>query len=219
VAYVLTKRRWAGRENLPADGGFIVATNHISSMDWMPTAHFLAWWALPPQVLVKESLFRMPVVGAAMRAMHMIPVYRGTSKAGRALEGAETALAEGRVILIYPEGTVTKDPDLWPMRGRPGAVKLALDTGAPLIPLAQWGAQRLLPKGHRIPHLFPRTKVWYVAGPAMDLTDLATWEDRNQAARAGTERLMRTITEMEAKLRGQDPPAEVYNQFAEGQPA
>jgi 1-acyl-sn-glycerol-3-phosphate acyltransferase len=214
LSYLLTKRTWRGRENLPKGRAFIAAANHISSMDWLPAVHYLARCARPPQVLVKESLFKLPIVGAAMRSMGMIPVYRGTSRAGRALEGAEKVLAAGGLVMIYPEGTVTRDPQLWPMRGRPGAVKLALDTGVPLIPVAQWGAQHLLPRGHKFPRLFGRTRVQIEAGPAVDLAGLAQWEDRQEAVRVGTERLMRRITDLEAGLRGEQPPAKPYDQFA-----
>jgi 1-acyl-sn-glycerol-3-phosphate acyltransferase len=214
LAYLLTTRTWRGRQNLRQEGGFIVAANHISSIDFIPLVHFLVWWARPPQALAKQSLFDTPIVGAAMRGMKMIPVQRGTVAAGRSLEGAEKAIAEGGLVLIYPEGTVTRDPQTWPMRGRPGAVRLALDTGAPLIPVAQWGAQRLMPRGQKFPRLCPRTRVQVTAGPALDLSDLAGWEDRNAAVRAGTERLMRVLSEMTGQLRGQTPPAEPYNQFA-----
>jgi 1-acyl-sn-glycerol-3-phosphate acyltransferase len=216
LAYVVTKRTWRGRENLPQGPGFIVAANHISSLDFLPLVQFLVWWARPPQALAKQSLFDAPVVGLAMRSMGMIPVLRGTASAGRALDGAKKALADGGLVLIYPEGTVTRDPAVWPMRGRPGAVRLALETGAPLVPVAQWGAQRLLPRGRKCPRLFPRTRVYVTAGPAIDLSDLAAWEDQAAAVRAGTERLMRTLTEMVGELRGETPPAEPYNQFAQG---
>ncbi|MDR2377954.1 MAG: 1-acyl-sn-glycerol-3-phosphate acyltransferase [Bifidobacteriaceae bacterium] len=218
LACLLTKRTWRGRENFPRQGGFIVAANHISSFDFLPLVHFLTWLARPPQVLAKQSLFEAPVVGAAMRAMGMIPVSRGTAAAARSLDGAAKALAEGGLVLIYPEGTVTRDPDGWPMRGRPGAVKLALQTGAPLIPVAQWGAQRLLPRGRKIPRLFPRTRVSLVAGPALDLADLMEWEDRDAAARVGASRLMAALSQMVGELRGAKAPAEPYNQFAKEGP-
>ncbi|MDR0366631.1 MAG: 1-acyl-sn-glycerol-3-phosphate acyltransferase [Bifidobacteriaceae bacterium] len=213
LAYVLTKRQWRGRENFPGDGGFIVAANHISSMDFLPLVHMLAWWVRPPQVLAKESLFRVPVVGAAMRGMGMIPVYRGTAKAGWALKDAAKALEEGGLVLIYPEGTVTRDPDTWPMRGRPGAVRLALETGRPLVPVAQWGAQRMLPKGHKCPRVFPRTRVKMLVGKPLDLSDLRDSPNREAAVKQGTERLMVTLGQMVGELRGLQPPDQPYNQF------
>jgi 1-acyl-sn-glycerol-3-phosphate acyltransferase len=214
LSYLLTRRSWRGRANLPRTGGFVAAANHLSNVDFLVVVHLLAWWARPPQVLAKESLFTKPVVGAAMRGMGMIPVSRGTARAASALGGAAEVIREGGVVLVYPEGTVTRDPDLWPMRGRPGAVKLALDTGAPLIPVAQWGAQRILPYRSKRLHVFPRTRVAATVGPPVPLDDLADMADRNEAVRLGTERLMRTLTEMVGELRGAEPPAEPFNQFA-----
>jgi 1-acyl-sn-glycerol-3-phosphate acyltransferase len=214
IAFLVTRRTWRGRENLPQDGGFVVAANHISNLDFLPLVHLLVWWARPPQVLAKESLFQLPVIGAAMRGMRMIPVRRGTTRAASALVGGEEAIRRGGLVLVYPEGTVTRDPELWPMRGRPGAVKLALDTGCPLIPVAQWGAQRLLPYRTKRLRLFPPVKVSLRIGPAVDLSDLAELPDRTEAARLGTERVMRVLTEMVGELRGQTPPPEPFNQFA-----
>ncbi|MDR1392696.1 MAG: 1-acyl-sn-glycerol-3-phosphate acyltransferase [Bifidobacteriaceae bacterium] len=214
ISWAITKRVWRGRENLPGRGGFVAAANHISNLDFLPLVHLLVWWARPPQALAKESLFKIPLIGPAMRGMKMIPVRRGTASASTALDGGEQAIREGGLVLVYPEGTVTRDPETWPMRGRPGAVRLALDTGCPLIPVAQWGAQRILPYHSKRPHLWPRSRVELQVGPAIDLTDLTGLPDRAEAARLGTERLMATLTEMVAKLRGQTPPAEPYNQFA-----
>ncbi|MDR2454403.1 MAG: 1-acyl-sn-glycerol-3-phosphate acyltransferase [Bifidobacteriaceae bacterium] len=214
IATLLTRKTWRGRENLPASGGYVVAANHLSNLDFLAVIKLLAWWARPPQVLAKESLFRAPVVGAAMRGMGMIPVHRGTAQAAKALAGGAAVIRAGGLVLVYPEGTVTRDPNLWPMAGRPGAVRLALDTGCPLVPLAQWGAQRILPYRTKRLHVFPPTKVALQIGPPIDLSDLAAWEDRAAAARAGTERLMTALTAMVGELRGETPPGEPYNQFA-----
>ncbi|MDR2453686.1 MAG: 1-acyl-sn-glycerol-3-phosphate acyltransferase [Bifidobacteriaceae bacterium] len=214
IATLLTRKTWRGREHLPQAGGYVVAANHLSNIDFLVVIKLLSWWARPPQVLAKESLFRVPVLGPAMRAMGMIPVRRGTAQAAAALDGGEAAIRAGRVVLVYPEGTVTRDPRQWPMRGRPGAVRLALATGCPLVPLAQWGAQRILPYHTKKLRLFPPTKVALQLGPPLDLSDLAAWEDRAAAARVGTERLMGALTAMVAELRGETPPAEPYNQFA-----
>ncbi|MDR2252585.1 MAG: 1-acyl-sn-glycerol-3-phosphate acyltransferase [Bifidobacteriaceae bacterium] len=217
-SHLLTKRTWRGREHLPAGGAFVAAANHISNLDFLCVAHLLVRWARPPKVLAKDSLFRAPVVGAAMRGMGMISVARRTAQAAGALTDARAAVDRGEVVLIYPEGTVTRDPDVWPMLGRPGAARLALETGAPLIPVAQWGAQRLLPYHSKRVRVCPRTKVQVAVGPPIDLSDLAAWDDRAAAARVGTERLMRTLTEMVGELRSETPPAEPYDQFARKDP-
>jgi 1-acyl-sn-glycerol-3-phosphate acyltransferase len=211
---LITNRKWSGRENIPRSGGFIVAANHISNLDFLAMVHVLYNWAGGPKVLAKESLLKAPVIGALMRGMGQIPVYRGSSKAGGALRDAAVALERGECVLIYPEGTITRDPKGWPMRGHPGAVRLALDTGVPLIPAAQWGAQQLLPLHSVMPRLFPRPTLQVTFGPPLDLSDLAAMEDRTQAARIGTDRLMARITAMVAELRGGTPPEHPFNQFA-----
>ncbi|MDR1798478.1 MAG: 1-acyl-sn-glycerol-3-phosphate acyltransferase [Bifidobacteriaceae bacterium] len=209
----ITRHTWQGQENFPTEGGFIVAANHLSNLDFLPLVQMLTRLARPPKVLAKESLFRAPIVGPAMKSMGHVPVYRGTAKAAAALQGAHAALDKGEIILIYPEGTITKDPDYWPMLGRPGAVRLALDTGAPLVPVAQWGAQRLLPRHKKLPHLLPPTRITMTIGQPIDLSDLAARPDTSQAAREGTTRLMATITTMLAALRGGQPPAKPFDQF------
>jgi len=211
---ILTRRRWQGRDNIPASGGFVAAANHVSNLDFLCTVHLLTIWAIAPKVLVKDSLRRVPVVGALLKGSGMIFVRRGTTQAASSLVEGQQALQSGECVLVYPEGTITKDPAGWPMRGRPGAVRLALDAGVPLVPMAQWGPQRLLPPKSKFPRLFPPTKVTILVGPALDLADLAGWEDRAAAAREGTDRLMAAITALEAQLRGEEPPAEPFDQFA-----
>jgi 1-acyl-sn-glycerol-3-phosphate acyltransferase len=156
------------------------------------------------------------VVGLLLRSAGFISVRRGTTGAAEALAPARQALQQGECVLVYPEGTITLDPDTWPMRGRPGAVKMALDAGVPLVPMAQWGAQTLLPRRSKFPRLLPRPRFEVRVGPAIDLSDLAAWPDQNAAARAGTERLMAKITELLADIRGETPPNEPFNQFTKG---
>ncbi|MDR1119176.1 MAG: 1-acyl-sn-glycerol-3-phosphate acyltransferase, partial [Bifidobacteriaceae bacterium] len=91
LSFLITRRTWRGRENLPQTGGYVAAANHISNLDFLAVVHMLSWWARPPQALAKESLFKIPVIGAAMRGMGMIPVRRGTASAASALEGGEAA--------------------------------------------------------------------------------------------------------------------------------
>lgn len=136
----LTGRRWSGGQHIPEQGhGVIVAPNHISDFDPLTCAHFLWDHGRIPRFLGKESLFRIPVLGQLITACGQIPVYRGKREAGKALEAAITAVRAGQCLIIYPEGTLTKDPQMWPMVGKSGAARVALQTGCPVIPLAQWG--------------------------------------------------------------------------------
>src|SRR5690606_36211530 len=127
---------------------------------------------VPPRFLAKASLFDTPVVGWVMRALDQVPVYRGTSKAKDAVDDGVTVLRRGQVIAMFPEGTLTRDPDLWPMVARTGAARMALTTGVPVVPVAQWGAQRLLGRYSKVLKPIPRKRVTVVAGPPVDLDDL-----------------------------------------------
>ena len=136
----------------------------------------------------------------------MIPVER-TRDGGRSLDAAREAVATGRAIIVYPEGTVTRDPDGWPMAARSGAVHLALQTGAPLIPVGQWGIQELLPYGGRTPRPFPRKTARIRIGAPVDLDDLRGAPMTASGLRSGTERMMDAITAIVADLRGEPAPA------------
>ena len=135
------RRDWQGHENLP-DSGMILAANHISDLDPLYVGHMVYSSGRIPHFLAKKELFDAPVIGKALTRLKQIPVDR----AGRSIDSlkmAEEVLAQQGVIIIYPEGTVTKDPDMWPMVGRIGMIRLALSTGAPVIPVGQSGQCRL----------------------------------------------------------------------------
>lgn len=208
----LTRRDWRGGEHLPAEGGFIVAVNHYSEADPLPMAHFLVDHGRPPFFLAKSSLFEIPLFGAALRHLGQVPVYRQSSRAGDALVMARQALDEGRVVALMPEGTLTRDPDLWPMRARPGVGRLALESGHPVIPVAQWGATEILGHYARRPGNLLKRPVQHVwAGPAVDLDDLRERAHEPAAHAEATRRVMLAITELLAQIRGEEPPAEPFD--------
>lgn len=203
---LVTTRRAFGTEQIPASGPAIFACNHISIADPPVVGAFLYDNGRVPHFLGKASLFRIPVVGAILRSAGNIPVERRTVNASAALVPAKQTLDSGRCVVIFPEGTLTHDPDTWPMRGKTGAVRLALMTGAPLLPLAVWGTQRLVGSNARRFPLFPRTRVSAAVGSPVDLSDLLDRGDDPDALREGTARLMRSLTEQLAGLRGEEPP-------------
>ena len=123
-----------------------------------------------PRFMTKASLFKVPVFGWMLRKSGQIPVDR--DRCGLALDRArqpdqlrraELIESEGGVI-VYPEGTLTRDPDLWPMRGKSGAVRLALESGIPLIPAAHWGTQELMPRYGKSIRPFPRKTIEVAIG-------------------------------------------------------
>jgi 1-acyl-sn-glycerol-3-phosphate acyltransferase len=203
----LTTRDWRGGEHLPREGGFIVAANHMSEIDPFMVAHFLVDHGCPPMFLAKSSLFEIPVLGKALRPLGQVPVHRGTRRASDALAEAEAAVRDGKCVAIMPEGTLTRDPGLWPMKARSGVGRLALATRAPVIPIGQWGAQELLaPYARRPTNIFSRVTMHVAAGPPVELSDLYGREDDPTALTEATERIMAQITTLVAGLRGETPP-------------
>jgi 1-acyl-sn-glycerol-3-phosphate acyltransferase len=209
--FATTRPDWHGAEHLPVEGGFVAAANHMTEVDPLTFAHYLWDNGHVPRVLAKASLFSVPVVGPVLRATGQIPVHRDTAAAGDSLRSAVTALEAGECVAVFPEGTLTRDPDLWPMKARTGAARLALTTRAPLVPVAQWGPQDLLPRYGKLLRPFPRKKVTVVAGPPVDLSDLYDRPQDAATLREATERLMAAITTMLAEIRGEEPPAERHD--------
>lgn len=208
---LLTRREWRGGENLPSSGGFIACANHISYVDPMTFGHYLLDHGHPPYFLAKESLFTLPVLGRVIRGAGQIPVHRGHPDAALVLASAVTALAEGKCIALYPEGTLTRDPQLWPMAGKSGAARLALQTRCPVIPVAQWGPQAMLsPYSLRL-RLVPRPRIQVVAGPPVDLDDLRERPVDAQVLAEATERIMSAITDLLLTLRPGPAPERRYD--------
>ncbi len=207
---VFTKRRWLGRRNIPATGGVIVAVNHISYVDPFLVARFVYDAGRLPRFMAKAGLFQLPVAGRILRGAGQIPVHRYSENAPAALAAATSALQRGECVVIYPEGTVTRDPGYWPMRARTGVARLALDTGAPVVPVGQWGAQRILGRDAK-PHLLSRRTVWFVAGPPVDLSAYAGREPVARALREMTELIMTQIRDLVGQLRDEQPPDDVYD--------
>lgn len=206
----MTRRTWTGAENLP-DGAFIAAANHMSNIDPLLTAHFLYDNDIAPRIMAKSSLFTVPVLGWALRKTGQIPVYRGTAQAGDALVAAREALDEGHCVLVFPEGTLTRDPDLWPMVAKTGTARLALMAKVPVIPLAQWGATSLMARYSAVLKPIPPKQIWVSAGPPVDLADLYDRPNDGAVLREATERISDAITGLLAGIRQETPPAERFD--------
>jgi 1-acyl-sn-glycerol-3-phosphate acyltransferase len=211
----LIKHRWEGQENLPRTGGCILAPNHLSYADWPAIGMFSYLYGHRyPVFMIKSPVFDVKVIGPILRKVGELPVYRGRGDAGLVLKQAEAALRSGACVIVYPEGTASRDPGLWPMKAKTGAARLALTTGVPVIPIAHWGAQEILPYGTKKPHLFPRKTVRMVAGPPVDLSRYADQPLTSATLRAATADIMADITGLLAKIRLQTPPAVPYDPAA-----
>jgi len=207
VIHTLIRNKWAGQENIPKSGPVIIAPNHMSYADWGTDAVYFHAAGRYPTFMIKASAWKVPVIGKLLVGCGQIPVNRGAKDAGQALELAEEALKRGEAVIIYPEGTATRDPDLWPMVAKTGVARLALKTGAPVVPVARWGTQNVLPYGSTKLKFWPRQTVRTVAGKPVDLSEWAGKHTSAKALRAATDAIMAEVTALVASLRDEQPPA------------
>ena len=207
-----SSRTWIDGTKIPLTGGCIVAVNHISHLDPLTSAHFVYDHGRIPRYLAKSELFRNKVLGAFLTSAGQIPVERLSPHAVGAYDAAVSAVRDGECVVIYPEGTLTRDPDLWPMAGKSGAARIALATGCPVIPVGQWGAQDILPPYAMVPDLFPRKHITMRAGDPVPLDDLLSLPRSIDVVARTTDRIICAITDIVAELRGQTPPTERFDQ-------
>jgi 1-acyl-sn-glycerol-3-phosphate acyltransferase len=195
--------------------------NHISHIDPLTLGWLLYEHGRLVRYLAKDALFETPVVKYIVRDAKQIPVSRLTSDAAKAFDAACQAVRDGECVGVYPEGTITKDPTGWPMRGKTGAARIALETGCPVIPIGQWGAQDILPAYSLRFHAFPRRTARYKVGDPVDLSDLVGRIEQGEAIttdllQEATERIMAAISDLVADLRGEPAPAVRFDPRAAG---
>lgn len=207
ILNLIVKRDWRGGEKLPKSGPAIVVCNHISYLDPLTFSHFLYNNGRAPRYLGKESVFKIPVIGFIIKSAGQIPVKRESKDAIQGYEHAIAVLKAGHLLGVYPEGTLSRDPELWPMKGKTGVARLALQTGVPVYPCASWGPEKVIPPyGTRI-KLFPRTKVTVLMGEPVDLSK---WKGKSEdpvAVEEATEAIMDEITRLLVEIRGEPAPA------------
>ncbi|MBM6404800.1 1-acyl-sn-glycerol-3-phosphate acyltransferase [Phycicoccus sp. CSK15P-2] len=208
---MLTRRAWSGTEHLPTEGGWVVCPNHVSHVDPLVFAHYLVDNGRSPRFLGKVEVFDIPVVGAILRSADQIPVYRESGRAVDAYRAAVDAVRAGKCVAVYPEGTLTRDPDLWPMRGKTGAARIALETRCPVVPVAMWGPQDVLAPYERRPRLFPRRTMHVRAGAPVDLSDLYDRPVTAELLRDASARIVGAITAELEVLRGESAPLERFD--------
>jgi 1-acyl-sn-glycerol-3-phosphate acyltransferase len=210
VLLATTKQDWDGGEKIPETGGCILALNHVSHIDPLTAAHITWDYGRQSRYLAKAGLFKNKALGRFLRAAGQIPVERSTAGA-RAFDEAVKAVNAGELVVVYVEGSITKDPAGWPMIGKSGAARIALATGAPVIPVGQWGAQELLPAYSAKPHPFPRKTVRMKVGDPVDLSDLLAQEHTTKVVAEATDRIMNAIVDLVAEVRGEPRPAELFD--------
>ena len=206
-----TRRRWIDGHKVPPEGGCVVVGNHISHLDPFTFAHFVYDHGRLPRVLAKSEVFDIPVGGTIVRSAGQIPVYRLTTDASQAFSAAVEAVSQGECVVVYPEGTITRDPGLWPMTGKTGAARIALTADVPVIPIAQWGVHEVLAPYARKPSLLPRKTVTMKAGDPVDLSAFRGHRLTPAVLREATDRIMDALTDLLADIRQAEPPAERFD--------
>ncbi|GGF39235.1 1-acyl-sn-glycerol-3-phosphate acyltransferase [Marmoricola endophyticus] len=214
VLLALTKRDWRDGMKVPATGGCVVAVNHLSHVDPLTLAHFFYDHGRIVRYLTKQELFTVPFVGRVATDAGQIPVARASHDALHSFDAAVRAVESGELVAFYPEGTITRDPDLWPMRGKLGAARVALLTGCPVVPVGHWGVQELLPPYGK-PDLLPRKTIRVKAGDPVELDDLrervGDQTPSREVLEEATDRIMAAITALVAELRDETAPAERFD--------
>jgi 1-acyl-sn-glycerol-3-phosphate acyltransferase len=190
-------------ERIPSAGPAILACNHASYLDPWANAYAVIKSGRRPRFLAKEELFKVPIVGTALKGGGQIPVRRGSGDRTPLIR-AEQAIAAGEVVVIYPEGTVTKRPDHMPMDGKTGTVRLSLTTGVPIIPVASWGSHAVWQKSGKGSLRYGRP-VWVKIGTPIDLSSRRDEADDREALTQMTSEVISALTDLVQDLRARYP--------------
>ncbi|PRZ43488.1 1-acyl-sn-glycerol-3-phosphate acyltransferase [Antricoccus suffuscus] len=207
---LLFKEKFRNRELIPATGPALLVLNHVSVVDPLAVASYVWSAGRLPRFMIKDGVFKAPVVGAAMRHCKQIEVARGSANALKSIDDAVSILQEGGVVVVYPEGTVTRNDSFWPMRSKTGVARIARAApDAPVITLSQWGAQDTWNYHTRKKSIFPRKKVTIVAHGELDLTAERALPN-SESYRRMTDRMMNDIAAGVGELRGETPPPDLF---------
>ena len=208
---VLFRIRWHNLDRVtpPAEGGVMIALNHLSHVDTIVMARFVWQSGRVPRFMIKAGMFTKPILRQIMTGAKQIPVYRGTQDAAQSLSAAVQALADGEAIVIYPEGTTTKDPDNWPMVAKTGIARLALlSPDTPIIPVGQWGAQKR--HGLSLERFFKRRTAQASVGNPVDLSRFRGAEPTAETLREITDTIMTAVRDEVAMLREEPAPTRFF---------
>jgi 1-acyl-sn-glycerol-3-phosphate acyltransferase len=207
LGWLLGRTRLEGRQHIPPTGGALVVANHVSHLDPLYSGLLVHTARRVPRFLAKHSLWRVPVLGQVLSGSEQIPVYRDSADAQQSLREATRALENGKVVVIYPEGTITRDPDGWPMVARTGVARLALSADVPVLPAVHWGTREVLDGYNGKFRPLPRKQIEVRCGPPVDLSAY-----RGRPVDAV---LLREVTDvLMARVRGEQAPADFYRRGA-----
>lgn len=208
---LLFRIRWRNLDRVPAPdrGGVLIAVNHVSQIDTVLMARLVWQSGRVPRFMIKAGVFDWPIVGGMMKGSGQIPVYRGTTDAAKSLRDAVAALERGEAVVIYPEGTTTKDPDNWPMQAKTGIARLVLlSPDTPIVPIGQWGPHRM--GGFSLKRLGRRRPSLASVGEPLDMSRFRGKEPTGATLREITDEIMRAVRAEVATLRGEPEPEEFF---------
>jgi 1-acyl-sn-glycerol-3-phosphate acyltransferase len=210
AASLLFRLRYRHGERIPPTGPVLLVANHVSILDPLACARLVFDNGRLPHFLAKQSVFK-GLAGTLLRSAGQIPVARFSADAHGALDAAKADLDKGNVVVIYPEGSVTRDPDWWPMQARTGVARLALTTDAVVVPVAQWGPQRVHDYHSKTLRLRFRAPADYLVGEPVDLSALRAEVRAGRPLsvdllRATTDLIMARVRDLLGELRGETPP-------------
>jgi len=208
---LLFRIRWRHLDRMvpPDQGGVLIALNHISQIDTVLMARFVWQSGRVPRFMIKAGVFGWPVIGKIMHGAGQIPVHRGTDDAAKSLRHAVAALERGEAVVIYPEGTTTKDPANWPMQAKTGIARLVLlSPDTPVVPVGQWGPHKL--GGFSLERLGRRRAAEASTGEPLDLRHWRGAEPTQENLRAITDEVMAAVRTQVAALRGEPAPDQFF---------
>jgi 1-acyl-sn-glycerol-3-phosphate acyltransferase len=197
------RRRYRGLEHIPAEGGVLVVSNHVSLFDAFALPHAVRLSGRNPLGMGKIELFRIPVLGSWFAKIGHVSVDRAAPSPAAALEPAAEALRQGKVLCMYPEGTLNTTPELGLVSGRTGVARLALASRVPVVPVGQWGPQfALTPTGRVAALRLPRVGGWFRAGRLarrplclLSVGEPITFAELSAVAGTGAEPDLRAVTD------------------------
>ncbi len=208
ASWALGRPRAEGLEHIPREGPALVVSNHVSYLDPLYSAVFVNRRGRIPRFLAKASLWQVPVLGRTMTGTAQIPVYRDSTDAQHSLRDAIAALHQDKVVVIYPEGTITRDPDGWPMRSHTGVARLALAADVPVIPMAHWGTREVWDHYRKRFRPLPRKDIVVRAGAPVDLSAFRDKPVTGQLLREATDHIMDAVRRELGLVRGETPPTD-----------
>jgi 1-acyl-sn-glycerol-3-phosphate acyltransferase len=141
-------------------------------------------------------------------------VYRDSADAQQSLRAGTEALRNGKVVIIYPDGTITRDPDGWPMQPRTGVARLALSVDVPVVPAVHWGTREVLDKYHRRFRPLPRKPITVRCGEPVDLSAYRGRPIDAPLLREVADLIMDRVRALLAEVRGEPAPEEFFRREA-----